>query len=167
MNASRLVTRRIAGRQLAASVSRRCISSTSSRFNENPRVHSNTEEHRKYQKERADNPHMTNTNSTIHNKMPSVGKDSPPPEMLSSVDSKYIPKDKVPENTDKMTGGTQPGDPNKVSQSEYAVGEMEGISFRVEPLRRTGEDLPTMRARLLCRCTPWDATFCNQEISSV
>ncbi|OAL31687.1 hypothetical protein AYO20_08080 [Fonsecaea nubica] len=149
MNASRLVTRRLAGGQLAASVSRRCISSTSSRFNENPRVHSNAEEHRKYQKERADNPHMTNTNSTIHNKMPSVGKDAPPPEMLSSVDSKYIPKDKVPENTDKMTGGTQSGDPNKVSQSEYAVGEMEGISFRVEPLRRTGEDLPTMRARLL------------------
>ncbi|OAP61924.1 hypothetical protein AYL99_04127 [Fonsecaea erecta] len=149
MNPSRLLTGRLAGRQLAASVSRRCISSTSSRFSENPRVHSNAEEHRKYQKEKADNPHMTNTNSTIHNKMPSVGKDAPPPEMLSSTDPNYIPKDRVPENTDKMTGGTQPGDPNKVSQSEYAVGEMEGISFRVEPLRRTGEDLPTMRARLL------------------
>jgi hypothetical protein len=55
-----------------------------------------------------------------------------------------------------MTGGTQSGDPNKVSQSEYAVGEMEGISFKVEPLRRTGEDLPTMRARLLCWCLPED-----------
>jgi hypothetical protein len=112
------------------------------------------EEHRKYQIERADNQHMTNTNSTIHNEMPSLGKDAPPPEMLSATDPDYVPKDRIPENTDKMTGGTQPGDPNKVSQSEYAVGEMEGISFKVEPLRRIGEDLPTMRARLLCWCPP-------------
>ncbi|KAF6832855.1 hypothetical protein CPLU01_05944 [Colletotrichum plurivorum] len=33
--------------------------------------------------------------------------------------------------------------------NELAVGELEGIKFRVEPLRRTGEDERTMRARLL------------------
>jgi hypothetical protein len=49
-----------------------------------------------------------------------------------------------------MTGGTQPGDPDKVSMPDLGVGEMEGASFKVEPLRRTGEDSTTMRARLLC-----------------
>lgn len=33
---------------------------------------------------------------------------------------------------------------------ELGVGEMAEAKFRVEPLRRTGEDLSTMRARLLC-----------------
>ncbi|WYZ41623.1 hypothetical protein EsH8_V_000518 [Colletotrichum jinshuiense] len=33
--------------------------------------------------------------------------------------------------------------------NELAVGEFEGIKFRVEPLRRKGEDERTMRARLL------------------
>ena len=30
------------------------------------------------------------------------------------------------------------------------VGELEGAKFRIEPLRRTGEDAETMRARLTC-----------------
>ncbi|KAJ9605255.1 Succinate dehydrogenase assembly factor 2 mitochondrial [Cladophialophora chaetospira] len=154
MNASRVLSRRLAAHRLPSSISRRCIASTSSRLasaeeNLAQRYHKNVEEHRKYQIEKASNPHMTNTTSTIHNEMPSIGKDSPPPEMISATDSEYTPKDRIPENTDKMTGGTQPGDPDKVSQSDYAVGEMEGISFKVEPLRRFGEDLPTMRARLL------------------
>jgi hypothetical protein len=93
---------------------------------------------------------MTNTASTFHEDMPSVGADKPPPEFLSSTDPNYLPKDKKPENTEKMTGGEQPGNPDKVSPSELAVGEMEGASFKVEPLRRTGEDTTTMRARLLC-----------------
>lgn len=152
MNSTRLLTRSLAGRGLSASMSRRCLSSSSSRFNE--RSHSNAEEHRKYQKEKPDTPHMTNTASTINNDMPSVGEDKAPPDLISSVDPDYVPKDRLPENTEKMTGGTQSGDPTKVSPSEFGVGEMEGISFRVEPLRRTGEDLTTMRARLLCRCTP-------------
>ena len=155
MNVARVFTRRIARRQSTASLPPRWISSTRSRLaEENPRVHSNADEYRKYQKEKTENPHMTNTNSTIHNDMPSLGEDKPPPEMISAVDPNYVPKDKHSENTERMTGGTQPGDPDKVSHSDYAVGEMEGISFRVEPLRRAGEDLPTMRARLLCWCTP-------------
>jgi hypothetical protein len=118
------------------------------------RIHPNTEGYRDDQKSKPDNPHMTNTASTFHEEMPSLGEDKPPPEFLSSVDPKYQPKDKVPENTERMTGGEQPGDPSKVSPSDLGVGEMEGASFKIEPLRRTGEDAPTMRARLLCPSLP-------------
>lgn len=34
---------------------------------------------------------------------------------------------------------------------ELQVGELEGGSFKIEPLLRTGEDAATMRARLLCK----------------
>jgi hypothetical protein len=60
------------------------------------RYHPNVEEYRKYQIERADNPHMTNTASTIQNDMPSVGEDKAPPEMLSATDPKFVPKDRRP-----------------------------------------------------------------------
>ena len=151
MNPTRVLTRAVGCRSLWGSASRRrCISSTCSRFNE--REHPNAEEHRKYQKEKPNNPHMTNTSSTITNDMPSLGKDKPPPDMLSSADLNFVPEDRVPENTERMTGGTQAGSPDKVSPPEFGVGEMEGVSFKVEPLRRTGEDLITMRARLLCLC---------------
>jgi len=107
--------------------------------------------------------------------MPSVGADKPPPEMISAVDPNYVPTDSHPENTERMTGGTQPGDPDKVSHSDYAVGEMEGISFKVEPLRRTGEDLPTMRARLLYQSRKRGtlesdlllSTFASERLSSM
>ena len=93
---------------------------------------------------------MTNTNSTIANEMPSVGADKAPPELITSVDAEFVPKDSVPENTERMTGGTQKAGPDSGSNSEMGVGEMEGAKFKVEPLRRTGEDGNTMRARLLC-----------------
>lgn len=95
-------------------------------------------------------PHLTNTNSTIANEMPSVGADKAPPELLTSVDPNFVPKDSVPENTERMTGGTQEGGPQSGTNAELDVGEMEGANFKVEPLRRTGEDENTMRARLLC-----------------
>lgn len=93
---------------------------------------------------------MTNTNSTIANEMPSVGADKAPPELLTSVDPDFIPKDSVPENTERMTGSTQKGAPEDGANADLGVGEMEGAKFKVEPLRRTGEDGNTMRARLLC-----------------
>lgn len=38
---------------------------------------------------------------------------------------------------------------------ELGVGELQGAKFRIEPLRRTGEDDNTKRARLLCAlCSP-------------
>lgn len=41
-----------------------------------------------------------------------------------------------------------PFDP--VVEGELGVGELEGAKFKVEPLRRHGEDPETMRARLTC-----------------
>lgn len=123
------------------------------------RQHSNIDEWRKTQTERPLNPHMTNTNSANYNEqqMPKVGAHNPPPEFISAVDGDYTPKDTQPENTERMTGGTQPGDPSKVSSSstDIGVGEMEGAEFKIEPIRRTGEDAATMRARLLCSSTSY------------
>lgn len=84
--------------------------------------------------------------------MPSVGADKPSPEFLSTVDPKFTPKDSVPENVERMTGGTQKGAPEDGANADLDVGEMEGAQFKVEPLRREGEDPATMRARLLCPC---------------
>ncbi len=116
--------------------------------------HEGTAEHRKIQSEKKLNPHMTNTNSTIANEMPSVGAQKAPPELISSVEPDFVPKDSVPENTERMTGGTQKGEPETGPNAEMGVGEMEGAKFKVEPLRRTGEDANTMRARLLCSPFP-------------
>ena len=127
----------------------RCFS-TASRLLENERVHPNAPDHRDAQKNKPLNPHMTNTNSTISNEFPSLGKDKPPPEMLTSVDPDFTPKDSVPENTERMTNKTQKPAPEDGANRELDVGEMDGASFKVEPLRRTGEDANTIRARLLC-----------------
>ena len=101
---------------------------------------------------------MTNTNSTIANDMPSVGADKAPPELLTSVDPGFVPKDSVQENTRRMMGDEQRVAPDEGPNAEMGVGEMEGAKFKVEPLRRTGEDGNTMRARLLCASSatfPW------------
>lgn len=158
----------------------------------NKRGNDTADEYRRYQNAKPYNPHLTNTTSTIANEMPNVGKDAPPPELLSATDKEFTPKDSVPENTERMTGGTQgskdkyvskeanknistgsgnasPGafsktepkkqqqDPNSSVQNtgELGVGELEGAKFRVEPIRRTGEDASTMRARLLCTVPPF------------
>ncbi|KAK1072541.1 Succinate dehydrogenase assembly factor 2 mitochondrial [Friedmanniomyces endolithicus] len=117
----------------------------------NDRHHDTADAYRKYQMKKPLNPHMTNTNSTIANEMPSVGKDSAPPELITSVDPSFTPKDSAPHNTDRMTGGTQASAPDSGANADLNVGEIEGGTFRVEPLRRTGEDINTMRARLLCK----------------
>lgn len=117
----------------------------------NAQEHSTAEAHRKIQKEKPLNPHMTNTNSTQTNEMPSVGKNKAPPDLLTSVDPDFVPQDAIPENTQRMTGGTQ-SDPEWGANSELGVGEMTGAKFKIEPLRRTGEDDNTTRARLLCWC---------------
>lgn len=134
-----------------ASIPIRSISTSLPRRLANEREHETTPAWREIQKSKPTGPHMTNTTSTIANKMPSVGADKAPPELLTSVDPNFIPKDSVPENTERMTGGTQEGAPAGGPNSELGVGEMEGASFKVEPLRRTGEDGNTTRARLLCQ----------------
>jgi hypothetical protein len=40
-----------------------------------------------------------------------------------------------------------PENPNR----DLEVGELQGAKFKIEPLRRTGEDEGVTRARLLCR----------------
>lgn len=136
-------------RMLLAS-SNRTFTTSRPRFNTNERHQDTAEEHRKIQKEKPLNPHMTNTNSTLANEFPSVGADKPPPELVSSVDGDFVPKDSKPQNTERMTGGTQKPGPDSGTNAELGVGEIKGGSFKVEPLRRSGEDANTMRARLLC-----------------
>ena len=94
----------------------------------NKRTNDTSEQYRKFQMEKDLNPHMTNTTSTIANEMPSVGKDAPPPELITSVDGNFVPKDSVPENTERMTGGTQSSEGSEVigKNSELGVGELEG-----------------------------------------
>jgi len=134
-----------------ATVVRRPISSTAYRLASpgNSKEHETASEHRRIQSEKPLNPHMTNTNSTIANEMPSVGAKKAPPELITSVDPDFVPKDSVPENTERMTGGSQKGEPDNGLNADMGVGEMEGANFKIEPLRRTGEDANTMRARLL------------------
>ena len=135
----------------AALVARRPLSTSLPRqFADAPHRHDNSAEWGQTQKSKSASPHLTNTNSTIANEMPSVGADKAPPELLSSVDPNFTPKDSLPENTERMTGGTQKRGPEEGVNSELDVGEMEGAKFKVEPLRRTGEDGNTLRARLLC-----------------
>ncbi|KAI9742710.1 MAG: succinate dehydrogenase assembly factor 2 [Claussenomyces sp. TS43310] len=125
----------------------RPLSTTSRRLGENE--HPNAPEHRKIQSEKPLGPHLTNTTSTVVNEMPSVGRGKAPPELLSSVDAEFAPTDAAPENTERMTGATQEGAPAPGEYADLGVGEMQGGKFRVEPIRRTGEDANTMRARLV------------------
>lgn len=156
MSSARLILRssRLAARSC------RAFSSTTSRLEDHSKLNSRgndtADTYRKFQMEKPLNPHMTNTNSTIANEMPSIGEDSAPPELLTNVDPGFTPKDSVPENTERMVGGTQKSAPEggvnaQLEVGEMAVGQIEGGSFRVEPLRRTGEDANTMRARLVCQ----------------
>jgi hypothetical protein len=152
MQSSRLVVRSLRGAASRSSpITSRFLSSSFPRpADHKDRVHSNAEGHRDAQTSKPDVPHMTNTTSTISNEMPSVGADKPPPDMITSVDPEFTPKDSVPENVERMTGETQKGAPESGANADLGVGEMEGAKFKVEPLRREGEDPSTMRARLLC-----------------
>ncbi len=135
--------------RIAPTVSRP-LSTSIHHFIEKPHSNVNASEWAASQKAKSTGPHMTNTNSTIANEMPSIGADKAPPELITSVAPDFVPKDSVPENTERMTGGMQKGGPDGGPNAELEVGEMEGGKFKVEPLRRTGEDAITMRARLLC-----------------
>lgn len=50
----------------------------------------------------------------------------------------------------QSTRNSDSGPYDPVPKDEMAVGELEGAKFKIEPLRRTGEDPETMRARLTC-----------------
>ncbi|KAJ9484895.1 hypothetical protein VN97_g8465 [Penicillium thymicola] len=102
--------------------------------------------HRANQANKAPNQFIPNTTSTMTNDFINVGQKPPPPEMLNSVDPNYRPSDPYPGRIEHLTGGRQD---NGAQKPELGVGEMEGITFKVEPLKRVGEELATKRARLL------------------
>lgn len=54
----------------------------------------------------------------------------------------------APARWQSSSSSSAPFDP--VVKGELGVGELEGAKFKVEPLRRHGEDAETMRARLTC-----------------
>ncbi|KAB8342946.1 hypothetical protein FH972_022542 [Carpinus fangiana] len=114
----------------------------------NSRSNDTAQKHREFMLRKPLNPHMTNTNSTIANAFPSVGADKPPADMLTSVDPNFTPKDSVPENTQRMVGGTQASAPRNGPNAELDVGEIEGSKVKIEPLKRQGESEDTIRARL-------------------
>lgn len=147
MSSVRLVLRSVRPSMVLA----RPISTTSRRMAGpgNAKEHLTAEEHRKIQSEKPLNPHMANTTSATANEMPSVGAQKAPPELITSINPDFVPKDSVPENAERMTGGTQKGALERGTNGELGVGEMQGAKFKVEPLRRTGEDPNTTRARLL------------------
>ena len=148
MASARLVLR---GSRVASQAFSRPFSTTLTKpIHTNERGNDTAPLYRKYQIEKPLAPHLTNTTSTIANDMPSLGADSPPPELITNVDPDFVPTDAKPENTERMTGGTQKPAPDAGPNADLKVGEIEGGTFRVEPLRRTGEDANTLRARLLC-----------------
>lgn len=113
----------------------------------NEQISSTAEAHREIQKSRALNQTIPNTTSTQTKDLPKVGAASAPPEVLSTVDPTYKPADPYTGKLEHLTGGRES---NGAQKPELGVGEMEGITFKVEPLKREGEDTSTMRARLLC-----------------
>ncbi|KAJ5082768.1 hypothetical protein N7532_011811 [Penicillium argentinense] len=112
----------------------------------NDRAPPNAPGHRENQTNKPSSPIVPNTTSTMTKDFPNVGQRPAPPDMLNSVDPDYRPADPYPGKIEHLTGGRQSQGPQK---PELGVGEMEGITFKVEPLKRTGEDVTTTRARLL------------------
>jgi hypothetical protein len=82
--------------------------------------------------------------------MPSVGAHEAPPELLTSVDKDFVASDSSVESKEGKSGSSQSKTLEDGKYTEMGVGELQGAKFKIEPLRRTGEDLNTMRARLLC-----------------
>lgn len=109
---------------------------------------SNVSEHRDIQTNKPPNQAVPNTTTTMTKDYPKVGEKTAPPEMLNSVDPDYRPADPYPGKIEHLTGGRQQDGAQK---PELGVGEMEGITFKVEPLKRMNEDTATKRARLLCK----------------
>ncbi|CAG8906149.1 unnamed protein product [Penicillium egyptiacum] len=102
--------------------------------------------HRANQANNSPNQFVPNTTSTMTKDFVNVGRKPAPPEMLNTANPNYRPSDPYPGRIEHFTGGRQD---NGAQKPELGVGEMEGITFKVEPLKRVGEELATKRARLL------------------
>ncbi|KAF3927299.1 hypothetical protein ABW21_db0201026 [Orbilia brochopaga] len=88
-------------------------------------------------------PHLSNTTSTLTSDFPSVGKQPPPPEFLGSVAPKRAENEGEDARERRVSGADERhvGEPVDASQSEWA-------KFTAEPIKRV-EDVNTMRARLV------------------
>lgn len=89
MQSTRQLTRAILRRTTLVPTSSRYLSSFLQLRAEDARRHPNADAYGESQKNKENVPHMTNTTSTFDEKMPSIGKDKPPPEFISSVDPDY------------------------------------------------------------------------------
>lgn len=151
MTVSRLITRLTrpsASSYTPISALSRSFGSSALRFNDaSDRAAAELQAHRENQTKKQPNQFVPNTTSTMTKDFPNVGNKPSPPEMLNSVDPNYRPADPYPGKIEHFTGGRQDTGAQK---PELGVGEMEGITFKVEPLKRVNEDVTTMRARLLC-----------------
>lgn len=142
---------RIASRSLLSfTASSQRISIPTGRRFASDRQHENAPSWRETQKEKSLGPQVSHTTSTIANEIPSVGADKAPPELITSVDPDFVLSDPISENAKQSTNGAPKDADTGATNSEMGVGEMEGGKFKIEPLRRTGEDGNTLRARLLC-----------------
>jgi succinate dehydrogenase flavin-adding protein (antitoxin of CptAB toxin-antitoxin module) len=103
----------------------------------------NTDSYRASQLRKPLNPTSTNTTSSAPRSVPQVGAANVPPDLISSAD-----QDSATTTTSSSRGPGLAGSFGDVDQ-ELGVGEITSGQFRVEPLRRVGEDLKTMRARLI------------------
>lgn len=150
MSAQRFISRALRpmpSTQQLSSISRSFSTTALRSIDSKDRAHPNASEHRDNQAKKSPNQFVPNTTSTMTKDYPNVGKKPAPPEMLNSVDPNYRPSDPYPGKIEHFTGGRQESGGQK---PELGVGEMEGITFKVEPLKRVGEDTTTKRARLLC-----------------
>lgn len=150
MSAPRLIHRALRPAQSAVTLSafNRSFGTTARRSKViKDRSYPTAPEYRENQANKPPNQFVPNSTSTMTKDYPNVGAKPSPPEMLNSVDPNYRPADPYPGKIEHFTGGRQDTGAQK---PELGVGEMEGITFKVEPLKRTGEDVATTRARLLC-----------------
>ncbi|KAK6358998.1 succinate dehydrogenase assembly factor 2 [Orbilia brochopaga] len=89
-------------------------------------------------------PHLTNTTSTLTGDFPSVGKQPAPPEFIGSVAPQRAQAEDETAGAGRVSGSDaqrSDGGPVDASQSEWA-------KFMAEPIKRI-EDENTMRARLV------------------
>ncbi|KYK60397.1 early meiotic induction protein 5 [Drechmeria coniospora] len=71
------------------------------------------------------------------------------PQQITAHPILLLPSYRHSSSSSNSRASTGAGDPSAPPSRELGVGELEGAQFRIEPLRRTGEDDGTKRARLV------------------
>lgn len=113
------------------------------------REHESAAVWRSIQQSKAPNQASPNPTSSETSKVTGVSEKNAPPDLISSASAASHHTGSDSKSTD-INGHTKGGRDDRGTTRELDVGELEGAEIRVKPLRRTGEDVNTMRARLLC-----------------